>query len=182
MKGFKAYQVDTACGALPVTSRRDYYTIYLLAGQLHFQGAGQEFVLDGSHVLLVNPSAVPASEWKHTGRTGFACLFTTAFVSGSSSGGKELLPLFNKARSRVFSLCENQAVYLTGLFQKMVAEQQSAYLFKHELLRNYLQLVLHEAVRLRPVVPNLPSRRFRYYFRRPDLAGVLGSGRRRRRM
>lgn len=51
----------------------------------------------------------------------------------------------------------------------MLTEQQSDYRFKHELLRSYLHLILHEVTRL-----PAPQRLFRYYFRLPGPAGGLG--------
>ena len=61
--------------------------------------------------------------------------------------------LFHHSGACTFSLRDEQAVYLTGLFQQILAEQQTGYLFKHELLRSYLQLVFHEVLRLRTPAP-----------------------------
>ncbi|WP_311136810.1 helix-turn-helix domain-containing protein [Hymenobacter cellulosilyticus] len=39
---------------------------------------------------------------------------------------------------------------MSGIFQKMLAEQEGDYPFKGELIRTYLQLAIHEALHLQP--------------------------------
>ena len=36
------------------------------------------------------------------------------------------------------------------MFQKMIAEQESGYAFKDELIRNYINLIIHEALKMQP--------------------------------
>lgn len=36
------------------------------------------------------------------------------------------------------------------IFQKMIAEQQTDYTYKDELIRNYINLIIHEALKLQP--------------------------------
>jgi AraC family transcriptional activator of pobA len=40
---------------------------------------------------------------------------------------------------------------MTTVFQKMMAEQSTDYLFKNDLIRNYINLIIHEALRMQPV-------------------------------
>lgn len=174
MKGFKVYQIDTASGLDPAYSRRDFYTIYLLTGKRQLQNADQEIELDGTYLFFGIPHETGYSGSGATRQKGYGCLFSEAFVKANGLVGSQVeWSLFRHNGACTFSLRDEQAVYLTGLFQKMLAEQQTAYLFKHELLRSYLQLVFHEVVRLRTPAP---KRFFRYYFRQPKPAGVLSSG------
>jgi AraC family transcriptional activator of pobA len=174
MKGFKAYQIDTTTDALAASTRRDLHTVCLLTGPSQTQCADQVIEREDTYLLVDHLPEVKASEWAATPQKGYGCLFTEEFVQEKDQAGSQpSWALFTGNHPRVFPLCDGQAAYLTGLFQKMLAEQQSEYCFKHELLRSYLQLVLHEALRLRKPAP---KRRFRYYFLRPGPAGVLGSG------
>ena len=186
MKGFKVYLIDTTTGLLAASGRRDLYRICLLTGPRQLQCADQEIAQDGTYLFVGNPPgggglSSPATQWRTTGQTGYGCLFTEEFVQENSPAGS-LMPwtLLSGTHPRIFLLGDAQAAYLTSLFQKMLTEQQSAYCYKHELLRSYLQLVLHEAARLRQPVSN---RLFRYYSQRPEPAGALVSawGTRRRR-
>jgi hypothetical protein len=70
----------------------------------------------------------------------------------------------------VLRLHEEQSAYLTTLFQHMLLAQASAYRYREELVRSYIQLILHESLRLQA-----PARKrlFPCYCRLPDAAGTL---------
>lgn len=171
MNGFKVCQIDTAIGPVPAYSRRDFYTIYLLTGPRQLQYADQEIELDGTCLLLGNPLGLGVEEARAVRQTGYSCRFTEAFFKQSGPVvSPEQWALFHGHTPRAFSLRDEQATYLTDLFQKMLAEQQTPYVYKQELLRAYLQLVIHEALRLR--LPK-PRRFFRYYLQPEEEAGEL---------
>ncbi len=115
--------------------------------------------LDGTCLVFGSPCHMRALEGVAARQTGYACLFTQKFVqaNGHARSGEQWA-LFHGTGTCSFSLPDEQAAYLTTVFEKMLAEQQTAYLFKRELFSSYLQLVIHEALRLRA-----PKRLFRYY-------------------
>jgi AraC-like DNA-binding protein len=45
---------------------------------------------------------------------------------------------------------DKQREFLNSLFEKMMEEQQSDYVNKDELIRNYIHLIIHEALKLQP--------------------------------
>jgi AraC-like DNA-binding protein len=47
-------------------------------------------------------------------------------------------------------LTKEQKDTIAAIFQKMIAEQSSDYAFKDELIRNYISLIIHEALKLQP--------------------------------
>lgn len=170
MKGIRVYPIDTATGPVPACQRRDLYTICLLTGPRQLQCADQKIELDGPCLFFGAPPGVGVA----TRHTGYGCRFTEAFVqAGGQVGRQEEWALLHGRGTCAFSLHEEQAVYLASLFRQMLAEQQTTYRFKHELLRSYLQLILHEALRLRAPKPK-PF--FRYYFQAPEPASQLGCG------
>ncbi|WP_207890997.1 hypothetical protein [Hymenobacter edaphi] len=172
MRWFKAYQIDTASGPVQACGRSDYHTIYLLAGPRLRPGTAREAAGSAAYLLLGQPAGGAAPQWLPARQRGYACLFTEAFVKECRPAGRQEPGLMPTGKAwRVFLLHGEQAAYLTGLFQKMLVEQQSAYLFKHELLRSYLHLVLHEVRRLPTAHPL-----FRCYCQRPGQAGMLDSG------
>ncbi|MEJ7664065.1 MAG: hypothetical protein WKG07_33320 [Hymenobacter sp.] len=59
-------------------------------------------------------------------------------------------PLFKIGGDPVFFLAEAQLATARYLFQQLLAEHDSEYLHKHELLRNYVNLLLHEALKMQP--------------------------------
>lgn len=180
MKGFKIYQIDTA-NPTTAFSRRDFYTICLLTGPYQVQRADQENDRDGTYLFFGSPPSASLSKGVAARQTGYACRFTEEFFkeSGPALQSAHWSLLQNHA-PRAFSLPADQAAYLTGVFQKMLTEQGTEYLFKQELLRSYLQLVLHEALRLRTPLPN---RFFRYYSQQPGpLSELRASWRSRQRL
>lgn len=179
MNGFKVCQVDTAAEAVPVYSRRDFYTVFLLTGPYQLHHADQKIELDGTSLCFGTPPGTGViKRGKATRQTGYSCRFTEAFFKQNGPAvSPEQWALFSGHAPRAFVLGAEQTIYLTSLFQKMLAEQQTPYLFKHELLRSYLQLVIHEALRLRTPPP---KRFFRYYCQQSELASELGSSWRRR--
>jgi AraC family transcriptional activator of pobA len=179
VKGFKVYQLDTTTG-LKAASRRDLYTISLLKGLCYLPYADGEVGQDGTYLLVGTPGE-GGSSWQGetTRQTGYRCLLTEDFMEENFlAEDQPTWALFTGSYPRVFSLGDEQAAYMTSLFQKMLAEQQSAYPFKQDLLRSYLHLVLHEAIRLHQPAP---KRLFRYYCRQPNSAGALTKGWGRRR-
>ena len=137
-------------------NRRDFYQISLYTGgttQLHY--AGHSLLIESPALLLYNPHA-PYSCNPLTPLSGFCCLFTTDFLSGPGHSTPWLTsPLFQLGTSPVFLLTEEQNAFLTQLFRQMLAEVNSTYRYKFDLLRTHVHLLLHEALRMQPDLPQL---------------------------
>jgi hypothetical protein len=175
MRGFKVFAIDTATGPVQLSGRRDLYTIYLLTGPRQLHRADQEEVLAGTRLCFGAPQESGIPETAAARQTGYCCLFTEAFVSECEEApDPQALPrvLLDYKGPCSYLLPQEQAAYLTLLFERMLLEQQTTYVFKQELVRSYLQLVLHEATRLQQLAP---TRYFRYYFRRPGVTLGLDS-------
>lgn len=174
IRGFKIYQIGTGAVPTAVCGRRDVHMVYLLNGSRQLQCADQDGEVERTYLLFGSPHRAEAQQGVLSYQSGYACLFTEEFIqdNGGVGSGEHWAAFHGRERS-VYSLGPDQAAYLTGLFQKMLVEQQSEYHFKHELLHSYLLLVLHEAMRLRKPKP---KRRFRYYFQQLCATGGLGSG------
>ena len=176
MRGFKIYAIDTATRPVQPSGRRDLYPIYLLTGPRHVSRADQEMVQADTRLCFGDTEGVGSPETGGPRQTGYCCLFTDAFVNECADVldhkvVPRALPDYKSTCS--YALPKEQAAYLTLLFERMLLEQQTTYAFKYELVRSYLQLVLHEALRLQQPAPKV---NFRYYFRQPGMTGALGSG------
>lgn len=136
--------------------RRDFYQISLYTGgTTRVQHAGQELQIEGPALLLYNPHA-PYACTPIIPLTGFCCLFTTDFLTGPGYAAPWLAsPLFQPGASPVFLLTEEQNAFLTQLFEQMLAEVHSTYRYKLDLLRTHVHLLLHEALRMQPDLPQL---------------------------
>ncbi|MGB3780333.1 MAG: hypothetical protein WA960_18360, partial [Tunicatimonas sp.] len=82
---------------------------------------------------------------------GYTCLFSEEFLSLSErSEGILQSPLFKLGGTPVLKINTEQRELLNGLFRKMIEEQQSDYQYKDDLIRNYIHLIIHEALKLQP--------------------------------
>jgi hypothetical protein len=79
------------------------------------------------------------------------CVFTEEFIKATDrSESLQHSPLFQIGNKPIFQLSDEQAVYLTGIFDKILAEQSADYHFKNDLIHTYLQLLINEALRMQP--------------------------------
>lgn len=82
---------------------------------------------------------------------GYTILFSEDFFAGNKrSDSLQKSPLFKLGGTPILEIPESQRLFLNGIFQKMIEEQQSDYVFKDDLIRNYIELILHEALKLKP--------------------------------
>jgi AraC family transcriptional activator of pobA len=150
LKGFKAYEIDSNAAGNNY-SRKDYYKISLTSGKYNFHYADRSIETDGPLLFFGNPR-IPYSCNVITPTTdGFACLFTEDFLK-LSDRSESLLesPLFKIGGTPMFGLNDLQKQSVSAIFQKMILEQDSEYTFKDELIRNYIQLIIHEALKMQP--------------------------------
>ena len=157
---FYVYRVEDFCNDISLPSnRRDFYKICLVtrAEGLFTYGDAVYHVKDNS-LTFTNPM-VPYS-WEHisTGETGYFCLFTEEFVNhqlkAESFAGS---PLFRTSGNPVWVPDEAIVLFLCGIFEKMLAEMKSSYVNKYDLLRSYVQIVIHEALKAGASAPELRS-------------------------
>jgi AraC family transcriptional activator of pobA len=59
-------------------------------------------------------------------------------------------PLFKIGGTPILKITETQREFLNTLFQKMIEEQKTDYVYKDDLIRNYINLIIHEALKLQP--------------------------------
>lgn len=135
-------------------NRRDFYQISLYtSGTTQLDHAGVSQRVEGPALLLYNPLS-PYACAAQTPLTGFFCLFTPDFLQGPGYATSLLeSPLFQPGANPVQGLTAAQNDLLSLLFGQMLTEARSPYRYKYDLLRNYVLLVLHEALRLQPGLP-----------------------------
>lgn len=131
--------------------RRDFYKISLVlgTGKLHYADKWME--LDKPFLLFSNPRIPYSFEMVSSEQKGWYCLFTEAFLHPSER--TETLadsPLFSTTGVPVFFVDEKQQEYIAYIFREMMTEMESGYAHKFDLLRNYLHLLIHQAMKMQP--------------------------------
>ncbi|MCE7039400.1 AraC family transcriptional regulator [Dyadobacter sp. CY312] len=139
------------CNRYTSYSRRDFYKISLLLGKGKLFYGDQEIDINQNALVFFNRN-VPYS-WQAISeeQTGYFCLFTEEFIrSGSLFKNATEYPVFRGDSITVLFVSDMQERELLTLFKKMSAELDSGYVHKYALIRSYLELVIHEAMKMEP--------------------------------
>ncbi|MCD7931709.1 MAG: helix-turn-helix domain-containing protein [Tannerellaceae bacterium] len=151
LKGFKAFRLEDDSNATRIYSRKDFYKICLTTGRSRIHYADRSFDAEGTILFFGNPH-IPYS-WETLSRTyvGYTCLFSEEFLQPTvRSESLQQSPFFKLGGTPILKITEDQRQFLNTLFQKMIEEQQSEYTYKDELIRNYINLIIHESLKLQP--------------------------------
>jgi AraC family transcriptional activator of pobA len=161
LTGFKVYEKNLTLQpaeqhrlAAQVFSRRDYYKVLFLESKCLLHYAHQTMELDGPYLFFTNPHIPYSLEVRTNQLRAYACLFTEEFVKvADRSQSLQQSPLFRLGSTPLFKLPAQRAAHVRGIFHQMLTEQAGDYPFKGDLIRTYVQLLLHEALHLQPAEP-----------------------------
>lgn len=150
LKGFKVFQIESDGAATRIYSRKDFYKICLTTGRSIIHYADRSFETQGTVLFFANPH-IPYS-WQTISRSyvGYTCLFSEEFLKSDRSESLQHFPLFKVDGTPVLNITKEKREFLNTLFRKMIDEQQTDYAYKDELIRNYIHLIIHEALKLQP--------------------------------
>jgi AraC family transcriptional regulator, transcriptional activator of pobA len=151
LKGFNVFQIEEDSNVVREYSRKDFYKICLTTGESLINYADRSFLMKGTILFFANPN-VPYS-WETISRSyvGYTCLFSEDFYKPSDrTESLQHSPLFKIGGTPIFEITEDKREFLNGIFRNMIAEQNTSYAFKDDLIRNYINLVIHEALKLQP--------------------------------
>lgn len=151
LKGFNAFQIESDGAATRVYSRKDFYKICITTGQSKIHYADRTFDMDGTILFFGNPHIPYSWETISSSYVGYTCLFSEDFLEVTERS-KVLLnsPFFKLGGTPILQISAAQRDFLNSLFIKMIEEQASDYTFKDDLIRNYIQLIIHEALKMKP--------------------------------
>lgn len=151
LRGFNAFKIDEDSNATRMYSRKDFYKICLTTGRSIIHYADKSYEQEGCILFFGNPHIPYAWETISTTYEGYTCLFSEDFLKlGERSESLLQSPFFKMDGTPILSLSDDQRLYLNTLFQKMIEEQENDYVYKDELIRNYIHLIIHEALKLQP--------------------------------
>jgi AraC family transcriptional activator of pobA len=151
LKGFNVFQIEEDANGVHEYSRKDFYKICLTTGESLINYADRSFTMKGTILFFANPN-VPYS-WETISRSyiGYTCLFSEDFYKPSDrTESLQQSPLFKIGGTPIFEISEEKREFLNGIFRNMMVEQNTNYAFKDDLVRNYINLIIHEALKLQP--------------------------------
>ena len=145
LQGFKAFQIEDDSNATRVYSRKDFFKICLTTGKSKIHYADKSFEQEGTILFFGNPHIPYSWETISTTYAGYTCLFSEDFLKQADRAESvQQSPFFKIGGTPVLKITEDQRLFLNTLFEKMIEEQKSDYTFKDELIRNYINLIIHE--------------------------------------
>jgi len=150
LKGFNVFQIESDGAATRIYSRKDFYKICLTTGKSIIHYADKSFDAEGTILFFGNPYIPYSWETISTSYVGYTCLFSEEFLKSDRSESLQHSPLFKIGGTPILKITDQQREFLSTLFQKMIEEQQSDYAYKDDLIRNYINLIIHEALKLTP--------------------------------
>lgn len=133
-------------------NRRLYYKISLIKGKNLVEYAGKTVLIGKQGILF----ATPKIPYRYTPQTkeqsGFFCVFTKEFLSKSKTGLViDELPIFQSTSDFVYQLDDKQYREMELIFKKMDTELSSDYVYKYDLLRNYVMELVLIGQKLQPM-------------------------------
>ncbi|MGZ5190002.1 MAG: helix-turn-helix domain-containing protein [Flavisolibacter sp.] len=151
LKGFNVFQIESDGAATRIYSRKDFYKICLTTGKSIIHYADRSFEEEGTVLFFGNPHIPYSWETLSTTYIGYTCLFSEDFFKASyRSESLQHSPLFKIGGTPILKISDQQREFLNTIFRKMIDEQNTDYAYKDDLLSNYINLIIHEALKLQP--------------------------------
>jgi AraC family transcriptional activator of pobA len=139
-------------------NRRAYYKISLISGRNKAEYADKVVDIEKNALLFASPK-IPYN-WlpQDEDQSGFFCIFTDEFLIQTKSGVVlDDLPIFRPGGYPIFQLSDEEASDIAFIFSKMYKELASNYIYKYDLIRNYVLELIHYGQKLQPLTALYPS-------------------------
>jgi len=139
-------------------SRRAYYKISIIKGKYQLEYADKAVEVDNYTLLFATPKVPYNYIPVDMDQSGHFCIFTDEFLVKNKSGVMlDELPLFKPGGYPVFQISQQEAEEIEGVFKKMYKELSSDYVYKYDLLRNYVLELIHYGQKLQPATTLYPT-------------------------
>lgn len=149
---FNALRYDKPGESMTIPyNRRDYYKIWVVKFESRINYANRSIHITQPALIFSNPLIPYSFETLDTHQSGYMCIFTEEFIRNNDRlENLQDSPLFRLGADPVFFLNEQQLTLISGLYDKMLEELATDYAYKYDVIRNYLGLLIHEAMKMQP--------------------------------
>ncbi len=132
--------------------RRAYYKISLIRGKNRVEYADRIIEIETNALLFATPKIPYNYVPKDLKQSGHFCVFTDEFlIKDKSSLDLDELPIFKVDGYPIFKLSDDEANEIDILFNKMHKEINSEYIYKYDLIRNFVAEMIHFGQKLQPI-------------------------------
>lgn len=142
---------DCLSGNTIAYRRRDFFKISLLEGDYIVHYGDESIKVSGLSLSFFSPKVPYTIEvLKEENNAGYL-IFTDVFYDNYFQQGINQFSLFIENFKPIFILEGHQVSEVKDLFSKIEEQNQSNYTLKNDLIRNYINQLLHLANKLNPV-------------------------------
>lgn len=127
-------------------NKRNYYKLSYLKTKSKFFNGTKVVELDGPTLFFSNPVSHYTFEPVSDSPEGFYCLFNNNFLGYKSNLLKSILSHLHE--NPIYLLTPQQDDFISYVFKRMNEECSQKYAQKHELLRNYIEIIIHQSNKL----------------------------------
>ncbi|MDR6458492.1 AraC-like DNA-binding protein [Chryseobacterium vietnamense] len=132
-------------------NRRKYYKISFIKGKNRAEYADKVISIQQNALLFATPKVPYHWVPEDTDQSGSFCVFTEDFfIKDKSYYNLEDLPIFQPGGVPIFEIDNELAEEIENLFEKIKKEIDSDYVFKYDLIRNYVLELIHYGQKLQP--------------------------------
>ena len=133
-------------------NRRDFYKITLvIEGQGTLVYSDKVIPIKDIAMVFTNPMIPYSYETVAGGEKGYFCLFPEEFINNQlKSDSLSRSPLFKVGGNPVLFPNEASMSVIRNIFELMLTENASSYVNKYEVLRNFVQIIIHESLKIDP--------------------------------
>lgn len=130
-------------------SRNDFYKIWLIENRGHLFFNDRSVLVDKPALVFTNPLVPYAYESLSKKRKGYWCVFKKDFLNTFEvRKTMQASPLFNAANVDVFFPDDEQLATFKALFNMLIAQLNTVFPFKEDIIRNYVHLLIYEGLKL----------------------------------
>ena len=130
-------------------NRKGFYKISLLTGHTKLYYADKNLEFHESALLFSNPNIPYSWEDVGQGQTGYYCIFTEGFFDERQC--IKDYPVFKPGQNPLFELSPEQVPEFAAIFEKMLVEIDSDFVYKYDVLRNLALELIYKALKMQPV-------------------------------
>ncbi|MFD1003573.1 helix-turn-helix domain-containing protein [Ohtaekwangia kribbensis] len=131
-------------------SRREFYKITLMRGNHLYHYADKSVEVSGTTLMFFSSNVPYTFEQRSDDSTGYFCIFKESFFTERLRGSIRDLPMFVPGNKPSYSLNKSQDKYISSVFDKMLNEIGSDYIYKYDLITNYIMEMIHYALKVQP--------------------------------
>jgi len=143
---FIIFSQDDNAKNLSPYNKRNYYKLSYLKTKSKFFDGTKIIELEGPSLFFSNPVSHYTFEPVSEKPEGYYCLFNNNFLGYKSNLLKSILTHLHE--NPIYLLTPQQDEFISYIFKRMNEESNQKYAQKYELLRNYIEIIIHQSNKL----------------------------------